>query len=265
MPAVFDDANAFVAFDTATGNIEEDSADTLRIPVTLGSVAGLSEKISYVVKDSTAKQGVNFTLVDATATLSFDAKNRTRYIEIVPKADGAYTGDLVFTITLNASANVNLGAASVCTVKIVDIDHPLTPILGDYTITASSFFDGPMEGTMTILKDADDDHMVWLRGLFFSATGNVRPDFDVYGNVDDEMTKLVVPFGQVVEYKYSGQDVNVSGVSAEGEFVHTGSVTATIDLTTGTINFGTTYGFALWFGSGSCFEAWEPGIVLVKK
>lgn len=265
VPAVFDDSNAFVAFNNTSVNIDEDSADTLRIPVTLASVAGLNEKISYTVKDSTAKQGVNFTLVDASATLTFSEKERVQYIEVVPKYDGVYTGDLVFTITLNASDNVSLGNSSMCTVKVNDIDHPLTPILGAYTMTATSFFDGPASGTVYIMKDDDDDHMVWIRGLYFSATGNTRTDFDVYGNVNDDLSQLVVPFGQTMVYKQSGQDVYSSGLTAEGSIVDSGSVTATIDLTTGTINFGTTYGFVLYYGSGSAFEAWAPGIVMVKQ
>lgn len=264
--AVFDDSNAFVAFDKASVNIDEDSKDTLRIPVTLASVSGLSERISYVVKDSTAKEGVNFTLVDASATLTFSETARIQYIEIVPKYDGVYTGDLVFTITLNASANVSLGAASQCTVKVNDVDHPLTPILGAYKITAYGYFDGgdKSEGIMYLLKDDKDDHMVWMRGLFFTATGNTRTDFDVYGNVNDDLSQLVVPFGQTVEYKHSGQDVIVGGFDGD-DLLITGSVTATIDLTTGTINFGTTYGFALFYGNGSCFELWNPGIIAVKQ
>ena len=121
VPSVFDDSNAFVAFNIASANIDEDSADTLRIPVTLASVAGLNERISYTVVDGTAKDGVNFTIPDASKTLSFNAENRVQYIEVVPKADGLYTGDQAFTIKLNASDNVKLGAASTCSVKINDI------------------------------------------------------------------------------------------------------------------------------------------------
>ncbi len=264
VPLVFDDSNAFVAFNSSSENIDEDSKDTLRIAVTLGSVSGLNERISYTVKDSTAKEGVNFTLTDASKTLTFTNTDRVQYIEVVPKADGTYTGDLVFTITLNASANVNLGAASECLVKINDIDHPLTIILGAYTLTATSYFNGPASGTMYILKDDKDDHMIWMRGFFFSATGNTRTDFDVYGNVDNDITKLVVPFGQTVTYKHSGQDVIVGGFDGE-DLLISGTCTATIDTATGTINFGTTYGFALFYGNGSCFELWNPGIVAVKQ
>lgn len=227
VPSVFDDSNAFVAFNTASVNIDEDSKDTLRIPVTLASVAGLGERISYTVTDSTAKQGVNFTLVDAAATLTFDSKNRMQYIEIVPKYDGVYTGDLVFTITLKASANVNLGAASVCTVKINDVDHPLTPILGNWTVSGT-FHNGAKTFTLTILKDDNDDHMVWFYNLF-GLDGWKGTDTMYYGNVSDDLKTIVIPFGQEMnEYQYQGHPIYLLGVDSSMNVVETGNATVTI-------------------------------------
>lgn len=225
--SVFDDSNAFVAFNTASVNIDENSKDTLRIPVTLASVAGLGERISYTVADSTAKQGVNFTLVDAAATLTFDSKNRMQYIEIVPKYDGVYTGDLIFTITLKASANVNLGAASVCTVKINDVDHPLTPILGNWTVSGT-FHNGAKTFTLTILKDDNDDHMVWFYNLF-GLDGWKGTDTMYYGNVSDDLKTIVIPFAQEMnEYQYQGHPIYLYGVDTSMNVVETGNATVTI-------------------------------------
>ena len=240
VPSVFDDSNAFVAFNTASANIDEDSADTLRIPVTLASVAGLGERISYTVNDSTAKQGVNFTLVDAAATLTFDSKNRMQYIEIVPKYDGVYTGDLIFTITLKASANVNLGAASVCTVKINDVDHPLTPILGNWTVSGT-FHNGAKTFTLTILKDDNDDHMVWFYNLF-GLDGWKDYDTMYYGNVSDDLKTIVIPFAQEMnEYQYQGHPIYLYGVDTSMNVVETGNATVTItfgEKTTMTFSHG---------------------------
>ena len=240
VPSVFDDSNAFVAFNTASANIDEDSADTLRIPVTLASVAGLGERISYTVNDSTAKQGVNFTLVDAAATLTFDSKNRMQYIEIVPKYDGVYTGDLIFTITLKASANVNLGAASVCTVKINDVDHPLTPILGNWTVSGT-FHNGAKTFTLTILKDDNDDHMVWFYNLF-GLDGWKGTDTMYYGNVSDDLKTIVIPFAQEMnEYQYQGHPIYLYGVDTSMNVVETGNATVTItfgEKTTMTFSHG---------------------------
>ena len=267
VPIVFDDSNAFVAFNSLTANINEDSKDTLRLAVTLGSVAGLNERISYTVKDSTAKEGVNFTIVDASKTLTFSAAERVQYIEVVPKADGTYTGDLIFTITLNASANVGLGYASVCTVKVIDIDHPLTPILGDWTFTGKSAASGAVKSyTVTLLKDASDDHMVWIDNLF-GLDGWKGDDMLYYGNVSNDLKTIVIPWGQDSEYLYRDTTpVTVYGFDAEGYYYTSGNSTATITFgETTTITFGTEYGFYWKIGDYGGLEGIYPEITGVKK
>lgn len=265
VPIVFDDSNAFVAFNSLTANIDEDSKDTLRLAVTLGSVAGLNERISYTVKDSTAKEGVNFTVVDASKTLTFSAAERVQYIEVVPKADGTYTGDLIFTIALNPSANVNLGYASVCTVKVNDIDHPLTPILGDWTLSVDNYWYGPQSFVMTILKDDNDDHMVWFYNLF-GLDGWKGTDTMYYGNVSDDLKSIVIPFGQEMnEYQYSGNPVYLYGFDGASGY-DVGSVTATVTFgEKTTINFGTQYGFWWYIPNAGNLQIIKPGITGVKN
>lgn len=267
VPAVFDDSNAFVAFNSTSVNIDEDSADTLRIPVTLASVAGLGERISYTVKDSTAKQGVNFSLVDASATLTFSDKERVQYIEIVPKYDGVYTGDLVFIIELNASANVDLGNSSVCTVKVNDVDHPLTPILGTWKMSANSYFNGDQEFEVTFIKDSSDDHMVWIDNLFGNDSWK-GDDMLYYGNVSDDLTSIVIPLGQESEYTRSdGSHIVLYSLSADMYLYNTGSVTATVTFgEKTTISFGKDYGFAFRVGTANSYiNLLLPEITGVKK
>jgi len=267
VPAVFDDSNAFVAFNSTSVNIDEDSADTLRIPVTLASVAGLGERISYTVKDSTAKQGVNFSLVDASATLTFSDKERVQYIEIVPKYDGVYTGDLVFTIELNASANVDLGNSSVCTVKVNDVDHPLTPILGTWTFKANSRYNGDKTFVVTLLKDASDDHMVWFDNLFGLDSWK-GDDMLYYGNVSDDLTTIVIPWGQDSEYLYSGTTpISLYGCDADGYYFTTGNsvLTVTFGADNTTLTVAPDYGFYFRVGSYGGLEFLNPGITAVKN
>lgn len=269
VPLVFDDSNAFVAFNSATANINEDSADTLRIAVSLGSVAGLNERISYTVKDSTAKEGVNFTIVDASKTLTFSSAERVQYIEVVPKADGAYTGDLIFTIALNASANVNLGYASVCTVKVVDIDHPLTPILGEYDLTGDDYWDGPSTWTLTIYKDDEDDHMVWLDNLFNNEGWSGDPVCRFYGNVSDDMKTLVIPLGQEAEATYSnGKHMYLRGLTPDLYSIETGNLTATFGTNEAgkvTLDFGKESGVWVTIRDTGNLGIVKPGMFAVKK
>lgn len=262
LPPVFDDANAFVAFDSASFGIDEaiitddgsivPQTEVLRLPVTLGSVKGLTETIKFIVKDGTAKAGVNFKLKTSSGTLSFDAANRTQYIEIEPLYFDEYTGDLKFTVELQASENVALGLASTCTVTIGDVDHPLADLLGSYAATSG---DGT-EWIMELYKDENDDHMVWFFDLFGNPGWSI-PTTMFYGNVSEDMSTIVIPFGQTTEYKYGGSTpVTLYWLDNDDQVGKTGSMTVSIlrDATSGKItglDFGTEYGFyALLEGLG---------------
>lgn len=213
LPPVFDDANAFVAFDRNNADMDEALIDDdgsiipqtgiIRLPVTLGSVAGLSETIKFTVNDGTAKAGVNFRLLTASGTLTFDATNRTQYIEIQPLYFDQYTGDLKFTVTLEASSAVKLGYMSTCTVTIGDVDHPLSALVGAYLASGVDYWDGPSTWTLTLYKDDSDDHMVWFDNIFNNA-GWADVDTRYYGNVSEDLSTITVPLGQDSEYKYGG-------------------------------------------------------------
>lgn len=254
LPPVFDDANAFVAFDNNNASIDEASIDpatgdivpqteVLRLPVTLGSVAGLNETVKFTVEDGTAKAGVNYRVLTSSGTLSFDATNRTQYIEVEPIYDPDYTGDLKFTIKLAPTASVALGYMSACTVTIGDVDHPLSNLIGDY---AASSGDGT-NWTMTLYKDENDDHMVWFFDLFGNPGWSIMTTM-FYGNVDDAVENINIPFGQTTEYKYGGETpVTLYWVNNDDEVGKTGSINVKIvkdaaGKITG-LDFGEEYGF----------------------
>lgn len=275
-PPVFDDANAFVAFDQNTASIDEASTDPetgeivpqteiLRLPVTLGSVAGLKETVKFTVEDGTAKAGVNYRVLTTSGTLSFDATNRTQYIEVEPIYCPDYTGDLKFTITLAPTASVSLGYMSTCTITIGDVDHPLSGLIGDY---AASSGDGT-NWTMTLYKDENDDHMVWFFDLFGNPGWSIMSTM-FYGNVDDALENINIPFGQTTEYKYGGETpVTLYWVNDDDEVGKTGSLNVKIlkdaDGKITGLDFGEEYGFyALLEGLGYVGLVY-PQIIAVKQ
>lgn len=276
-PPVFDDANAFVAFDKASFSIDEAIIDAdgnilpqtekLRVPVTLGSVKGLAETVKFTVTDGTAKAGVNFNLLTTSGTLAFDAQNRTQYIEFEVLYYEEYTGDLKFTVELAPTDNVALGLASKCTVTVGDVDHPLTDLLGTYRAT-SSIDARTNPWVMELYKDEEDDHMVWFFNLFANA-GWADIDTMFYGNVDETLSTIVIPFGQTSEYKYGGETpVTLYWMDADDEVGKTGSVTVTIlkdaDGKITGLDFGEEYGFyALLEGLGWVGYAY-PQIIAEK-
>ena len=271
-PNVFDDKDAFVAFDAVSVTYAEDySKDgaTFKIPVTLASVKGVEETVKFEVvtpEQKGAVAGVNFELVTTTGVLSFDAEKRTQYIEFKTMADGEYTGDLKFSVKLLPSETLPVGSESECTVTISDIDHPLTFMLGSYTATGVNYWNGPTTWTMTFYKDAEDDHKVWIDNLFEKESW-AADDTRYYGIVSDDNTTLNIPFGQESEYKYSnGKPVTLLGFDGSNGY-DTGSVDAKIiiDGAKVTIDFGTEWGFWVWIEDAGNLNIVNPGITAVKN
>lgn len=268
-PSKFNDKDAFVAFDKTSLTLSEGSEDVLKIPVTLASVAGLEETIKFEVKEpekKTAKQGVNFELLTKSGTLSFNAENRTRYIEVKAIPDGEYTGDLQFTIVINGTESIKAGSENTCTVTVSDIDHPLGFMLGEYTATGVNYWDGPCTWTMTFFKDADDDNKVWIDNLFQNDSF-AGADTRYYGIVNEDLTSLNIPFGQESEYKYSnGNPITLLGFDGENGY-ETGSVDVAIvrDGDKVSLDFGNEWGFWVVIEGAGNLNIVSPGIKAVKK
>ncbi len=112
-PSKFNDKDAFVAFDktSLTSNLIVSSSPATEAKVT--GILSTSSEPSESVKEpekKAAKQGVNFELLTKSGTLSFNAENRTRYIEVKAIPDGEYTGDLQFTIVINGTESIKAGS-----------------------------------------------------------------------------------------------------------------------------------------------------------
>jgi hypothetical protein len=272
-PNVFDDKDAFVAFDAVSVTYAEDySKDgaTFKIPVTLASVKGVEETVKFEVvtpEQKGAVAGVNFELVTTTGVLSFDAEKRTQYIEFKTMTDGEYTGDLKFSVKLLPSETLPVGSESECTVTISDIDHPLTFMLGSYTATGVNYWNGPVTWTMTFYKDAEDDHKVWIDNLF-QMDNWAAEDTRYYGIVSDDNTTLNIPFGQTSEYIYgaTGTPLTLLGFNGEGGY-DTGSVDVNIivDGAKVTLDFGTEWGFWVWIENAGNLNIVNPGITAEKN
>lgn len=272
-PNVFDDKDAFVAFDAVSVTYAEDySKDgaTFKIPVTLASVKGLEETVKFEVsspEEKGAVEGVNYELLSTTGVLSFNAENRTQYIEFKTKTDGEYTGDLKFIVKLLPSETLPVGSESECTVTISDIDHPLTFILGDFTASGTDYWDGPASWTITIHKDATDDHKVWIDNLF-NNPGWIDPRCRFYGVVNDEKTTITIPFGQEAEYKHSnGMPLILLGLDNDLYGHDTGSVDVSIsvDGANVSLDFGDEYGFWTQIKDTGNIGIILPGITAVKN
>lgn len=244
---VFDDNDAFVAFDKAAFTCEED-ADIIDVTVTLASIAGLSSTVSYEAVDATneeaakqynltAKAGVDFELVDGKGILNFDKENRTQTIkiQIIPHL-GEYTKDLKFMLRLKDTGDVNASMENNCIITITDLDHPLAALLGNYTFSgnnngAAGSWDCP------IIKDEEDDHVCWFYNIGGLGSSWVGWDICYYGVVDENLETITVPIGQEnsgkngkSKYLYSGTyAILLTTLDASQSYYYTsGNITADI-------------------------------------
>lgn len=265
----FDEADSFVAFDKSAVSVNED-AGTVTLPLTIASIDPVKTNISYELVDGTAKAGVNYESSDESAVLVFDGESRTGSIVVNIKNIAGYTGDFSFSVKLVSATGLNLGANSVCTVTINDVDHPLSAILGEYTATAHDYFNGSdVSWNLTIMKDKYDLNMVWIDGFTATFAGYYpSADYRIYGNVtkDEEgnITGINFPCGQSLATAVSGRSLSLW--SFDGDSVYS---SGNIAFTTIANGFATEDGYGIGYkadsGEVSLYDLLNPGIVWVKK
>jgi len=222
----FNNANAFVAFEKAEMSIDEDGGQ-LRIPVTLASLEGKSATITYEVVSGTAKLNVNYTLTDPTATLNFDAENRTQYIVInIVNVANKFDGDLKFDVRLSDEGAVRPNNEWICKVTINDLDHPLAAILGKWNMSATSYFNGAETSAVEFTKDAKDVTVVWISNFVKGGTSEL-----IYGTVNTDITKIKIPVNQIIAKSTSYPLIRLEGwYGPDGETVIPAGGYITIDI-----------------------------------
>jgi hypothetical protein len=261
----FNDKDAFVAFRKTSMNIAENGSK-IDIPIALASLSGITATVTCEAVDGTAKKGIDFNIIgDGSISFSSDKREDTLSIEIINRA-GIYTGDLKFTVVFSTMPNgINTGDANTLTITINDLDHPLASILGDYTATGEKYKAGVQSWTMTLKKDASDDHKVWFFDL--ANLGSWKGD-DVmyYGIVNDDLTSITIPFGQDSEYKYSnGNAVKLLGLDSKLDGFDEGSTTVSVLNGGKNLDFGSEWGFWCNIEGAGYIAITLPGITAVKK
>ncbi|MBQ3175081.1 MAG: hypothetical protein IJB58_03840 [Bacteroidales bacterium] len=261
--AEFDDKDAFVAFGGANYAIAEDGT-SIKVPVTLASVKGLDATVTVEGVDGTAKAGVDYNI--ATSSLQFNSTTRTAYVEVsIINRPGEYTGDLNFTLKFGNLGGVNAGFQSTTTITINDLDHPLSFILGEYTASGVSYWDGPITWTMTLKKDPADDSKVWFDNIFGNASW-AGDDTMFYGVVSPDKTTITIPLGQTSEYTYSnGKPLILLGLTSELNGYDSGNVIVTIKDEGKNLDFGKEYGFWVQIIDTGNIAIVLPGITATKK
>ena len=264
----FDDADAFVAMTSSSAFISE-TGDSLVVPVMLTSLSGLEKTVEFTLTPDSvagAVEGTHYTLVNESKSLTFTKDQPTQYIKFKIKDNDVFGGDVKFTISLVQPEGLNLGANKTCTVTIEDDEHPLAFILGEFTAKGTSYFDGEIEWTARIEKDASNLNMVWITGLVDGTTTAI------YGTVNEDKTEVTIPMEQQV-HPHSTYDILLEAYGWDGSArtsLEDGAPLVGKIEADGTISFPDYWfgGYAFYKSDGSGAGWWDllqNDVVLKKK
>lgn len=213
----FNDKDAFVSFTDTKASIDENKA-TLEIPVQLSSLKGKEGSVDFEItadKTAPAVEGTNYTVANATRTLTFTKESNVQNIKLnIIDLAGTFTGDLRLNIKLKNAQGVNLGAESSFDVTIVDLDHPLAFMLGTFSASGTSQYNGAETWTVNIAKDDKDVNKVWITNMVLGASSAAYP---IYGTVNEEKTEIRIPAYQVIAKSSSYPAVLFTILDSEGE------------------------------------------------
>lgn len=205
--ARFDDATqAFIAFSATSGNVFEavdGVPDTLEIELYCASVAGITASVQVVPTDTAypenqrAKEGVDFK-IEGDSEIHFDADNRFATIKIVAIDNNVQGGNKRFDLVLTSPQGCNLGANKRYAVSILDDEDPVNMLIGSYTATAESAFQGePTQvWSATIERDFESEDVIYIQPIceFGGLPGSsVSP---VSATVDAASNTIHVQLGQ---------------------------------------------------------------------
>ena len=268
---IFDDSEAFVAFRSSELSLGEEKTDTIKIPVLLTSLAGLSSSVDFeiVTDGATAIEGKHFKVLNTSKTLTFTKDTPTQNILVKTIDNATFDGDVSFSIKLNDPGDVKLGASKIINIKINDDEHPLLFILGSLTAKGTSYFNGAEEWTVTFDKDATDLKKVWIKNFVNGGSSAASP---IYGVVNDEKTEIKIPVGQIIAVSTSYPKITLRGFygpDGEEEIPTGGFITGTI-APDGQITFVDEFGSYVWTnedmtaGAG-WYNIYQAGVTLKKQ
>jgi len=264
----FDDSDAFVAFLKSSYSIAENGG-TLSIPIHASSLSAPAAAISVKVNDGSAKQGVDFTLNNATGVVNIPAGSYegTLDIKIIPNL-GVFTGDKSFTIDLVSAEGFTMGAESSVKVTIQDTDHPLSALFGTYSGALYDAWGSEYTQSISLSKDDSDVTMVWISNFDPYWSGYCTNM--VYGIVSEDMTTITIPNKQELDYYPSYYTMYYFGADTTDEDWPECDIVLSFDKENGTLTFETGWGtYCSEDKTGNGYEgywsAYYSGTVLKKQ
>ena len=269
----------FVYFPSPSISVYENAGE-IEIPVK--AVSDVAFTLTFETEDGTKRdaatgldvpngqKGVDYDIVDNDAAIvRFEAGENEKSIKVrIVDFAGVLTGNKDFTIRMKSSGNeVCKGGYSYCKVTIIDNDHPLKSIFGEYTATDAS----GASWTMTFAADPDNWYTTFIDGIVPTFAGSYVGQglrYYVPATVTEDLSKISVSLGYKLAESYNDHDILIYGY--DGQYVYS-SGTLSFEKTENGYKLDGDKGFAaLYISGGSLYLAASNAIVeapitLVKK
>lgn len=267
-PIILDNGNRFIAFEKTSSSVKENGGAKVGILVYIVSTQKTGGTVAFdfdtVGIANPAIEGVDFTLVNDAKTLNFSQGFGYDTIWISPMDNEVYDKDKIVNIVLSSpSAGFDLGANYICKFTVVDNEHPLSLVIGDYTINYVTNMNGGSDGSLDIetLPNPDDETQIYfLLDTWVGHAGypGTYTDADrIYCNIDLVAGTIKIASGQAYpDGKYG--PIKLQGFDADGDMEDGEFIEGTIDADG---NISIPDGMSLPFTSGTnvgyVFDSWK--------
>ena len=268
----------FVYFPSPSLSVYED-AGVVEIPIK--AIADVSFSLTFETEDGVktdattglpvpnGQKGVDYDIVDNDAAIiRFNAGETDKSIKVsIVNFAGVLTGNKDFTIKMTGSGNeVSRGGYSSCKVTIIDNDHPLKSIFGEYAATDA---DGAA-WTMTFAADPDNWYTTFIDGIVPTFAGSYVGQGNrhyVPASVSEDLSTITVNLGYKLADPYNDHDITIFGY--DGQYIY-GSGSVAFEKTEDGYKLDGNKGFAAIYDDGGYYLAASNALVtapitLVKK
>lgn len=144
----FNRSNTSVMFDSKAATTIGEKGGTYALPIVLAGLPGgesVEVKVEIDVANSSAKEGVDFILKNK--SLKFTDGFGIQNLEFDILDNELYTGDKSFVVKISDVNGALKGALTEVVVYIVDDEHPLAIVLGNYTAGDYLLEDNSLDGS----------------------------------------------------------------------------------------------------------------------
>lgn len=268
----------FVYFSTPAVSVYEDTS-LVKIPV--NAVSDVDFTVTFETIDGekldaatgqmvpNGKKGEDYSIVDnEAAILRFKAGQQSDTIQVkITDFPGVLTGNKEFSVKLMgvSGGEVSLGGFSTCKVTIIDNDHPLKEIFGEYAATDGS----GKSWTVMLAEDPTSYTNVLFDGIvpFFAGTIAAGTRYYVVAPVSEDLSTISIPLGYKLADQWDGYDILIFGY--DGQYISNSGMLSFKKTDTGYKLEGS-QGFAAIYENGGYYIPGNDAlttapITLVKK